>query len=244
MNLSKHKIAILAKKDFIDYFKNPSLFVSCLVPIFFIALYKFIMPLEQMGEQFKDQFLLSMGTVFSVSMCACMIISTSISEEKEKFTLRTLMLSNISAAEFFLAKVIVGYTVTIVTSIIIFVLTGTAYSKLPLYFLCATLGTLCLIMFSGIVGMIARDQMSCGVYQVPMMMLFMLPPMLAGISEPVNAFARLTPLNAMMQLFYLGVGMTEGSAMDAVFHIVVLLAWIVFSAAVFSYTYNKKGIDN
>ena len=242
MKISMKKVSVLTKKDLKDFVKNPSMFLSCLLPLFFIILYGSIdMPMPENGD--RSMFLLNMGVLLSTTMCGSMITSTSISEEKEKFTLRTLMLSNISAGEFFLAKIIMGFAITTISNLLIFFFSGTALAQLPMFFLCSLLGSACMIMFSGVYGVMARDQMTCGVYQIPLMLLFMLPTMLGEMNSVLAAIAKVTPLNAMLRLYYLG---SDGQLLSAtaLAQLGIMAVWILISAVLFSYVYKKKGVDN
>ncbi|MEE0420918.1 MAG: ABC transporter permease [Lachnospiraceae bacterium] len=242
MKISMRKVNVLTKKDLKDFLKNPSLFLSCLIPLFFVVLYGSI-DFPMLGGGDRSMLLLNMGVLLSTTMCGSMITSTSISEEKEKFTLRTLMLSNISAGEFFLAKIIMGFAITTVSNLLIFLISRTALTQLPLFLLCSILGSSCMIMFSGVYGVMARDQMTCGVYQIPLMLLFLLPTMLGELNSVLAAIAKVTPLNAMLRLYYLG---ADGKLLSAAAlgQVGVMAVWILISALLFSYVYKKKGIDN
>lgn len=243
MNISMRKIRVLFKKDFVDFIKNPSLLICALVPIFMVLLFRNIMPAALVNQEMGADYFIKLGTLFSITMCGTMVISTSVSEEKEKYTLRTLMLSNVSSGEFFLSKILTGYLITMLTNLIMFFMTGVDIIFLPSYFICATLGTLCVVILGGTIGILARDQMTCGVYQIPVLLLFMLPTMLGHISKGLAAIAVFTPLNAMMELFgYTMVGALFTAA--SVKHIIILLFWIIFSFVSFSYVYRRKGVDN
>ncbi len=84
-------------------------------------------------------------------------------------------------------------------------------------------------MFSGVYGVMARDQMTCGVYQIPLMLLFLLPTMLGELNSVLAAIAKVTPLNAMLRLYYLG---ADGKLLSAAAlgQVGVMAVWILISA--------------
>lgn len=201
MSISMRKLTTLSKKDIIDFFKNPVLYVSILLPVVFVVFYKLI-KLPNMNNEIKPIFLINMGTLMNCSMCGILIASTSIAEEKEKFTLRTLMLSNVSGMEFLISKVIAGFLLTVFGNILIFFLAGVSVGSLPGYLFAVILGSVSINIISAVLGLISRDQMSCGVMQIPVMLLLILPPIFGELNPVLGNIARVTPLNAMMSIYF------------------------------------------
>lgn len=241
MGFSMRKYKAIYKKDLRDMIKNPAIFLCCLVPILMVVAYKFIFSGEM--EEGMDRFILLIGTVMNCVMTGCLVPSTSISEEKEKFTLRTLMLSNVSAWELFLAKMSVALTGIVVAGILMFLIAGAEVTFLPLYLLVTLAGAVPLILISCVIGIVCRDQNSCSVYQIPVMFLFMLPPLWGAANPTVGKIAEFTPCNAMMMLYF---GLSEGSMEvgELIFQVLVLTVWITMAAILFKYFYEKKGRDN
>lgn len=242
MSISMRKLTTLSKKDIIDFFKNPVLYVSILLPVVFVVFYKLI-KLPNMNNEIKPIFLINMGTLMNCSMCGILIASTSIAEEKEKFTLRTLMLSNVSGMEFLISKVIAGFLLTVFGNILIFFLAGVSVGSLPGYLFAVILGSVSINIISAVLGLISRDQMSCGVMQIPVMLLLILPPIFGELNPVLGNIARVTPLNAMMSIYF---NYADGSFFSGktLMHLLVLLAWIAAAALIFILVYRKKGLDN
>lgn len=241
MSISTRKVYTLCRKDFIDYFKNPSLIACSMVPLLFVVLYKFIHIPNLVGE--LSDFILSMGLTINSSMCALIIPATSIAEEKEKFTLRTLILSNVSAMEFFLSKMVVTTVIVMLGNVLIFLLSGSSMGALPVYIVCSFLGNICAVVFSAVIGIVSRDQASSNALQLPVMLLFLLPPMLAGAGKVMRFLANITPYGAMLRLYY---GLSEGGIPmeKMVFAAGVIAVWIIASLIAFACLYRKKSADN
>lgn len=242
MNISVRKLKALFHKDFIDYFKNPAMVVCSLIPLFFVVLYKNI-ALPNLDGEDSTAFLLILGMMINSSMCAVLIPSTSIAEEKEKYTLRTLILSNVSAMEFFAAKILTTVVITFLGNMIVFGIASEQMAFLPAYILCTVFGNSCVIMLGAVIGIMCRDQASCNIWQIVVMLLFLIPPMFTGTSKALEILTKITPYGAMLRLYY---GLTEGgiSSGKMAAGAVVIMAWLVFSIAAFAYLYKKKGVDN
>lgn len=242
MSESVRKILALSKKDAVDFFKNPTLLITSLLPLAFILFYKNL-SFSDIGSEDKNLMLFNLGVVMTCCMCGLMLASTSIAEEKEKFTLRTLMLSNISGTEFLVSKLIVCFSFTMIGNILVFFIAGGEMKYFLLFLLCIGLGTVAISLLSAVIGIISRDQMNCGVLQVPVMLLFMVPTMFAGINSFCTMLSKVTPLSAMLRIYYLG---TEGELFtgEGAVKLVVLGVWIVAAYVLFMLVYKKKGLDN
>lgn len=240
MSISMRKFKALFKKDLVDFMKNPALSVSVLLPIAFVVLYKFVVS-PNLDSKDLPAFLLNLGMLMNSSMCGVLIVSTSVAEEKEKFTLRTLMLSNVSAMEFFLSKIMLAMAATLAGNVVIFFLAGEAVSHFPVYLLATILGTGCVIMISAVIGLVSRDQTSCSLLQIPVMLLFLIPPAMAA-NAVLQMMARLTPLGAMLHIYY---NIIQGRVgRKTVLAFAVIIAWLAGAAVAFKYFYKKKNIDN
>lgn len=240
MAVSGRKVKVLYVKDFKDVFRNPSVIVSCLIPVLFIALYKNI----TMGSMhIPTEYLMKIGIVFNLGMTPIMIISTMIAEEKEKNTMRTLILANVNGLEFFLSKMLVPLTFLLVSDLIIYLIVGMSVKYIGWFMLFNLLGGIDMIMLGGVIGILSRDQMTAGVYQVPIMLILLLPSLLGEMNKPLAKLAMLTPTESVSELFFASVH-GELFAKNSAIALVVLLIWIVISTMAFVTIYKKKGADN
>jgi len=242
MKISMRKLSTLCKRDFYDFCRNPAIFISILVPVLFVIFYKSLnLPFDHVSQ---PAFLLNIGTLMNCCMCGLLIASTTIAEEKEKFTLRTLMLSNISGIEFLISKLTLGFTITMLGNLIIYLLSGNPISNMPGYLMGTVLGCIAVNLISAVMGIVSRDQASCSILQIPVMMLFLLPPMFSEMNAALRFIARLTPLNAAMSIYYAYTAEGKLFNGNAAYHYLVLLCWIVGSALIFVLVYRKRGLDN
>lgn len=243
--MNARKIGVLYQKDLKDFVKNPGILMAGLIPVLFVILYKYMGLVDQMMEEGVEGwiFILNIGTSMSLAMVALLIISSTIAEEKEKFTLRTLMLSNVTAGEFLLAKVLVTLTVTLVADSLIYVLSGAPLSSMAFYLLCCLLGSCPLIMCSACIGIVCRDQMSTSIYQIPVMLVVLLPSAFRGFSSFLTAVGDLTPISALMTLYFnfLAGDLAQWASLKA---LLAILVWTAVVSLLFVFLYRKKGMDN
>lgn len=253
MNASLRKIRALTAKDFADLFKNPTMFVVCLMPIGFMLLYRIVIgdtaaqaglaegQLAAAGTEITT-FLLGSALCMTVGMVASMIVLYGIAEEKEKHTLRTLMLANVSAREVVASKSIVALcAVTVVNAACFFVAEGQV-SWLPAYLLLGLLGALPVVFISLVLGLACRDQMTAGFYSVPVLLVALIP-MFGMMGEGPARVAAVSPLGGVYDLMELAVR-GELFTDAAVLPLVVTVAWIAAGALVFAALFRRLSRDN
>ena len=188
-------------------------------------------------------FLLLLVLTLNIALITVLIPATTIAEEKEKFTLRTLMLSNVKGGEFFTAKVLLTCVFLILTNVILFFICEIQTSLLPMYLLITTLGSVPLILLGLVAGMLARDQMNATLYEMPLLLLFMLPAIFGGMNRTLEEVIRFTPGDPILALVS---GMIdEGlSEKDFLFSLGVIGGWLVVAAVTLALSYRKRGRDN
>lgn len=239
MDVSMRKIGVLFKKDFVDFFKNMAIFISCIVPVGFAVIYKYV--LADMG--LGTLYLMNMILGLNLTMISVMVPATTIAEEKEKFTLRTLMLSNVSGAEVFTAKMLVTSVIMLISNTLIFFISGVALGLLPLFLVITVIGGIPLILLGAAVGILSRDQMNAGVYEIPVMLLFMLPTVFNGLNSTIDKIAAFTPCQPTLDLVY-ALQKKQLVSADSLVSVAAICAWIVIASIILVLLYRKRGKDN
>ena len=106
MKIQLRKVIALFKKDMKDTSKNVNVMILLVLPLLFTFLYQFI---DLGGEGMPKEFILFISVLMNLCLVPVSFLSMIIAEEKEKNTLRTLMLSNVSAGDFLLSKSLVTF---------------------------------------------------------------------------------------------------------------------------------------
>lgn len=230
--------AALFKKDMKDTLRNANVMILLVLPLFFCLLYKYILAFD-MGTDM----VLFMTTAMCLAMVPTSFLAMLVAEEKEKNTLRTLMLSGVSSVEFIASKMLVTWILMEVVNIINFLLLGLAPGLLPVYLLATTLGSISLLLFGATIGILCRDQMSTGVLATPVMLVFLIPSIMAQFNAVFAVIADFTPIDHVMHLFF---SIEQGQSFFSVGNLKslgVLLCWIAIAALCYSLAYRKKRLD-
>lgn len=253
MNAAMRKTGALLAKDFADLFKNPTLLVVCLMPIAFMALYSFMIGDAAAGSDLTaeqqeavdpviGQFMLGSALCMTLGMVCTMTVLYGIAEEKEKRTLRTLMLANVGASQVVASKAVVALVASTVVNAVCFFVVGGEPGMLGAYLALGVAGSLPVILFSLVLGLASRDQMTAGVYSVPVL-LVALVPMFGMANETIEKASHWLPTGGVYDL--IGLAM-DGRLLsqDALAPLGVTLAWIVVGAVLFAALFKKLARDN
>lgn len=253
MNATLRRVGALVDKDLMDLIKNPTMLVVLLMPIGFMLLFRLVIgdtaadagltgtDLASVGGEI-DKFLLGSGLCMSIGMVASMALIYGIAEEKEKHTLRTLMLANVGAGEVAASKGGVALLAVMAVSAACFFLAGGGPALLPAYLALTALGAVPVVLVSLVLGLASRDQMTAGFYSVPVLLLALVPTF-GMASEAIETAASLTPLGGVYDLLGLAYDGRLLTA-DALAPLAVTLAWAIAGAAVFAALYRRLARDN
>ena len=257
MEATLRKIRVLVGKDLIDLVKNPSMLICLVLPVGFALVTRLV--LENATDQIAEvassatiaseaagilrTFTLSSALCMAIGMVVGMTVVYGIAEEKEKHTLRTLMLVNVSAGQIMASRALVALAATLVTATASFLVVGTApIGLLPAYLALGALGALPIVLISLVFGLASRDQMTAGLYSVPVV-LISLAPIFGMYHDTVAGVVRWLPTGGMHELMGL---LIEGRLLtaDALVPLAVTLAWLVAGAAVFAALFRRLIRDN
>ena len=253
MNAAMRKTGALLAKDFADLLKNPTLLVVCLLPIAFMALYSFMigdaaggsdLTAEQQAavDPVIGQFMLGSSLCMTVGMVCTMTVLYGIAEEKEKRTLRTLMLANVGASQVVASKAVVALVASAAVNAVCFFVAGGEPGMLGAYLALGIVGSLPVILFSLVLGLACRDQMTAGVYSVPVL-LVALVPMFGMANETIEKVSHWLPTGGVYDLIGLAVGGRLFSS-DALAPLAVTAAWAAVGAVVFAALFKRLARDN
>lgn len=241
MNFSIKKVRALTLKEFKNFTKNSNVLLMSLLPILFSIIYTYIYS-GKAADGVPKIDILFLCLDMNLSMVASFVTAMLIAEEKEKNTLRTLLLSGVSSMEFLTGKVTVTFITTILTNIIVFFITGMETQYLGWFLLFSLLVVTSMIVIGAIIGMLAPNQMSTSVIGLPVILLFFLVPMLADFNDNIRRVAKFTPnysMNLLLRHLFKGEALS-GTDLPA---LITIAVWIALTAILFAVTYSKVGID-
>ncbi len=243
MEAALRKTSALIGKDAKDLVKNPTMLVCCLLPIAFTALYTQVMP-DVPGDAADavSLYLQTLSLAMTAGMVGSMTILYAIAEEKEKHTLRTLMLANVSGAQTLASRALVAFAAILVVDVACFFVMRAPADMLAPYLAFGLLGSVPIVMLSLLLGLAARDQMTAGVYSLPIILVALVPSF-ATLNDGIASVAPWLPTGGMQELLELSAAGNLLTA-DAVQPLMVSLAWIVVTVLVFALLYRRLSRDN
>ena len=189
-------------------------------------------------EGMPEHFFVKLFAVMFVGMAPLTCMSAIISEEKEKNTLRVLMMSNVRPAEY-LAGVGAYVFVMCSAGMAVFAAAG-GYSGTGLVRFIAVMsaGIILSELTGAVIGVFSRNQMTATSVTVPVMMIFSFLPMLSMFNDTVRNAARITYSQQISDLIN-GIG-TSGISAESV---IVIAVNAVIAAALFVIVYRRKGLE-
>lgn len=245
MKIRGYKILALMKKDIKISLGNKNLIFISALPVLFAIIYQAIFSSsdpEMLG--ISGNFVLLLCAIVNLSSTPISVLSMMVAEEKEKNTMRTLMLSDISAMEFLFSKTIVVLLIMEFVSTLIFFITAAPLEYFMMYILISTITGFAVIFFGGIIGLVAKDQMATGTYAAPFMMIFMLPPMTLHMEGTLSEISKIVPTTsfyAIVESIMSGTGMFFDGAWLSY---LVICIWIILGVGLFAWVFRKTGVDN
>lgn len=228
------RVGVLAAKEIADTFKNPTMVFCIVMPFAFTVFFRLIVGDGALAGDTADPALqhmvLSVALCMSIGLGGSVVSVYSLAEAREKHALRTLLLANVSARQIVVARGVASFGLTMVAEFLCFAASGVAWGLLGWYLLFGTLGAAPVILLSLAAGIASRDQMTAGLYSLPVLLLAV-SPMLGDFAVSVEAIVRFAPTGGMDSLLQL---MLDGhlTLATAAGPLAVTAVWMVAAALV------------
>ena len=220
-----------------DLIKNINILIYIIIPIFFAFIYSNM-------DMLSKGYVFTLCVLLTLAMVPVALMGTIIAEEKEKNTLRTLMLNDVKPTEFLVSKVLLCMLFVMVDNVLIYFIIGLPIKTFIIYQLITLFTSVSLIFFGALIGLLSKNQMSAGLLSTPFMLVFMAPLFSVLIeSEIINKIISLIPTDAMMKIFE-NLDKSQMQLSNIAFPIGVIAVWIVLSIILFQIVYKKVGVDN
>lgn len=223
-------IAIL-QKQIKDTFKNKTILIQFIMfPILAVIMENGI-KIEGMPEHFFA----NLYAVMYIGMAPLTSMAAVISEEKEKNTLRVLLMSNVKPVEYLLG--IGGYIWLIcMLGSCVFGICGEYRGKTwGNYMFIMAVGTLVSILIGAAIGTWSKNQMMATSIVVPVMIVFSFLPMISMFNTNIEKISKITYSGQINLLIKKAEISTESMA--------VILLNMVIAMILFGYAYKKRGLE-
>lgn len=227
-------ISAVLLKQMKETLKNKTILIQFLMfPVMTI-----IMETAIKMEDMPEHYFVKIFAVMFVGMAPLSCLSAIISEEKEKDTLRTLMMSNVKAYEYLLGVGIYVWLMCMIGALVFAICGEYSGKDMLVFLLIMAFGILVSGLIGSVIGIFSKNQMSATSVTVPVMMVFSFLPMIGMFNESVEKIARIT-YSQQMTVLINGLGSSEMTAES----LIVIAANFVIAAALFIIVYKKKGLE-
>ncbi|WP_047981502.1 ABC transporter permease [Ornithinibacillus contaminans] len=235
MTSSFKRINAIFQKDLKDLSKNLYVTSMLILPIVMAFLYS-----RFDGITLDIHYMiinLTMATVTAFIQCAV------IAEEKEKHTLRGLMLSPASLTEILTGKSLVSFVFTIITLIVCMMITGYEPANTAVIGIAILVSVLFYLAIGTILGLLSRTVLEASVIILPVIFLFGFGSMLMMLAEkyPALSFIEYLPNIQLVEIAYkveAGAGFGDWWS-----HIAIIVAWTVVMGILTAVVYKKREMD-
>lgn len=187
-------------------------------------------------DEMPEHFFAKLFAVMFIGMAPLTCMSSVISEEKEKNTLRVLMMSNVKPVQYLLG---IGSYICIMCmagAAVFAVLGEYKGSDLAGFMLVMAVGIILSILIGAVIGIISNNQMSATSVTVPVMMIFSFLPMLSMFNETIEKIAKITYSQQINML----VNSNFENISDSV---AVLVVNFIIAVLLFFIAHRKNGIE-
>lgn len=175
---------IIIKKQLKDTLKNKTILIQfILFPVMTLIMENAI-SLDGMPELF----FIKLFSIMYIGMAPLTAVASIVSEEKEKNTLRVLMMANVKPRQYLLGVGIYVWLICMVGAGVMS--TCLESSKIVAYLCIMGIGFVISIIAGACIGMYAKNQMAATSMVMPSMMVFAFAPMLAMFNEKISKVAR------------------------------------------------------
>lgn len=230
----KRSIAIL-QKDYKDISKN--LFVSS--SIFMPILLAFFYGRSGVETIYEHYMIINLAFCIVAAYIQCSLIA----EEKEKNTLRGLMLSPASTLDILAGKSLLSFITTILVIGVCVYLTDYKPENLLIVSIAIILSTLFYIGLGTVLGLVTKSVMEASVIILPFLFFFSFGSMLINFADkyPILKLAEYLPNVQIIELankVELGAGFA-----DVWFNLMIIAAWVVAIFILVVVVFRKRMMD-
>ena len=227
-------IAAVFSKQLKETLKNKSILIQFLMFPVMVLIMENAIVLEGMPEHF----FVKLFAVMFVGMAPLTCMSSIISEEKEKDTLRALMMSNVHPFEYLIGIGLYVWLMCMVGAAVFAVTGGYESKDFLMFMLIMAAGILLSELTGAVIGVFSKDQMAATSVTVPVMMVFSFLPMLSMFNESIEKIAKVT-YSQQLSILINGLGTAEVKPES----ILVIAANFIISAVLFALVFKKKGLE-
>lgn len=189
-------------------------------------------------ENMPEHFFVKLFSVMFVGMAPLTCVSSIISEEKEKNTLRVLMMSNVNPFEYLCGIGSYVWLMCMAGTAVFAICGGFSGKELGIFLLIMAVGIVLSELIGAVIGIFSRNQMSATSVTVPVMMIFSFLPMLSMFNGKIEKIANLTYTQQLSNLIN-----DLGISPVTMENVIVPAVNFLLTAILFVFAYKKRGME-
>lgn len=217
-----------------DTLKNKTVLIQFLM----FPLMTLIMENTVKLDNMPANFFAELYAVMYVGMAPLTAISAIIAEEKEKNTLRVLLMADVKPHEYMLGVGSYVWLLCMAGALVIGLCADYSLPALVGYLLVMAAGFIISMLIGATVGLVSPSQMAATSVSVPLMTVFSFLPMIAMFNSTIEKIAKFCYTYQIKCFLSLPEGDIMGTA-----GIVVLACSFVGAAAAFLFAYKRNGLE-
>lgn len=221
-------------KQMLDTVKNKTVFIQFLMFPIMAVIMENAVKIEDMPEHFFAK----LFAVMFIGMAPLSCMSAIISEEKEKNTLRVLMMSGIKSWQYLFGVGIYVFIICTVGTAVFAALGEYKGTELAVFIVSLMFGIILSELIGAAIGIFSKNQMSATSLTLPVMMIFSFSPMLSMFNETIKKIAGITYLQQISNIIN-EIGISKISIKS----VVVIAANFAVGLVLFAAAYKKKGLE-
>jgi len=235
MTFSLRRVSAILLKDWHDLLKNSYILFTLAFPLL-LAVWLGNMDVK---STYSYTFPISLALV----ICGCFVQAAMVAEEKEKSTLRGLLLSPATTLEILVGKSALSAIVTLVVIVAAVFLTGFKIPSLPLFTLSILLCLIIYIAIGTLLGLLSRTVMETTIIGMPVLTLL---GMGSALKETIDnkIFAKVVDFLPSEQFNQVAMNVSQNNNSGSIGKsLLILIVWVIISLVITFITYNRRRFD-
>ena len=228
-------IRTIIKKQLMDTLKNKAVLIQFVM----FPMMALIMTSAVKMDGMPDNFFVTLFATMYIGMAPLVSVSSIIAEEKEKNTLRVLMMAKVTPGQYLLGVGTYVFSICMIGSLVFAALLENVDLNYRLGFMgVMAAGFIISIVIGATIGVAGHNQMSASSVAIPVMMIFSFLPMIASFNKTVEKVAVVAYSEQIRRLFN-----TLGQNENVSKGFLILGINMVLFAIMFMGLYRKKGLE-
>ncbi|MED1606191.1 ABC transporter permease [Cytobacillus kochii] len=235
MIFSLKRVNAIFIKDWKDLQRNSYILFTLAIPLVFAAMLGRMNAATDVFSTYPINLALIIAGAF--------IQAAMVAEEKEKNTLRGLLLSPASTLEILIGKSALSGLMTILVIIGSIIFSGYTVPSLPLFSLSTLLGLVFYLATGTILGLLSRTVMETSIIGMPVLIIFGMSSMFKPMVENATLIniIELLPNEQLNQIWF---GLSDGKgAAEILMNLFILFLWVAVSFILTIVIYKKRRFD-